>query len=98
MKRVVEYRKLTQEDSVSFSNEASVEVVVSFSYPIRISPDMFMKFDGGLLAHGHHQMRGRVALERIREWSGQQGISVILAQGAALSPQPHVVEEALVVA
>ena len=81
-----EYKKRHQENRLSFSNEATVSVVASFSGPIRLSIADFQEFKGGFQGNGQQNMQGVVNLEKIREWSTQQDISVILAPDAKVTP------------
>lgn len=90
-----EYKKRHQENGLSFSNEATAEVVVSFSHPVSVSIADFEQFKGGFQGNGQQNMQGVVMLEKIREWSQQEGISVILASGAVVTPLVHVEKEAL---
>ena len=90
-----EYKKLHQENFLSFSNEATVEVVVSFSGPILISVADFKEFKGGFQGGDQQSMQGTVKLEKIREWSQQEGVNLILVPGAALEPLASVQKEAL---
>ena len=89
-----EYKKLQQENHLSFSNEATVEVVVSFTGPVLVSIADFEKFKGGFQGNGQQSMQGIVKLEKIREWSRQEGINVILAPGAVVAPLLSVEKEA----
>ncbi len=82
-----EYKKLHQENALSFSNDASVEVMVSFSGSGEVvSVADFEKFKGGFQGNGQQNMQGIVRLEKIREWSQRPGINVILAPGAVVAP------------
>lgn len=90
-----EYKKLHQENQLSFSNEATVEVVVSFTGPVQVSIADFEKFKGGFQGNGQKNLQGVVKLEKIREWSRQEGINVILAPGAVMAPVVSVEKESL---
>jgi homoserine dehydrogenase len=90
-----EYKKLHQDNHLSFSNDATVDVVVSFSGPVKISIADFEKFKGGFQGNGQQSMQGLVKLEKIREWSQQEGINVILAPGALIEPRVAVEKQAL---
>ena len=81
-----EYKKRHQENRLSFSNEATVAVVASFSGPVRLSIADFQEFKGGFQGNGQQNMQGVVNLEKIREWATQQDISVILAPDAKVTP------------
>ncbi len=89
-----EYKKLQQENHLSFSNEATVEVVVSFTGPVLVAIADFEEFKGGFQGNGQQSMQGIVKLEKIREWSRQEGINVILAPGAVVAPLLSVEKEA----
>ncbi len=90
-----EYKKLHQDNHLTFSNDATAEVVVSFSGPVKISIADFEKFKGGFQGNGQQNMQGIVELEKIREWSQQDGINVILAPGASIEPRTPVEKQAL---
>ncbi len=81
-----EYKKLHQENKLSFTNDAVAEVVVSFTNPSQVSVADFEKFIGGYQSSGQQNMQGLVRLEKIREWSSKEGINVILAPGTGLKP------------
>ena len=93
-----EYKKLHQENHLTFSNDATVDVVVSFIGPVLVSIADFEKFKGGFQGNGQQSMQGIVKLEKIREWSQQEGINVILAPGAVVVPLVSVVKEAFIYA
>ncbi len=89
-----EYKKLHQENHLTFSNDATVDVMVSFIGPVLVSIADFEKFKGGFQGNGQQSMQGIVKLEKIREWSQQEGINVILAPGAVVVPLVSVEKEA----
>lgn len=89
-----EYKKLHQENHLTFSNDATVDVMVSFIGPLLVSIADFEKFKGGFQVNGQQSMQGIVKLEKIREWSQQEGINVILAPGAIVVPLVSVEKEA----
>ena len=90
-----EYKKRHQDNPPSFSNEATVSVVVGFSKPFQLSISDFQEFEGGFLGNGQQNMRGVVKLEKIREWSQQADISVILAPEARVKPTVAIEKEIL---
>ncbi len=90
-----EYKKLHQENRLTFSNDASVDVIVSFSGQERVSIADFETFKGGFQGSGQQNMQGIVKLEKIREWSQQEGINVIFAPGAVITPGVPVEKPAL---
>lgn len=78
-----EYKKYTQGDGLPFSNEALVDVVVSFPEGTGISGNDFENFKGGYQGKGHQYLQGTVRLEKLQEWADRDDVSVILA------PQPN---------
>jgi homoserine dehydrogenase len=90
-----EYKKLHQENKLAFSNDATAEVVVSFQEASQVTVADFEKFIGGYQASGRQNMHGLVKLEKIREWSLQDGVNVILASGSELQPFVPLKKEAL---
>lgn len=78
-----EYKKYTQGDGLPFSNEALVDVVVSFPEGTTISNRDFENFKGGYQGKGHQYLQGTVHLEKLQEWADREDVSVILA------PQPN---------
>ena len=90
-----EYKKRRQEDRLSFSNDATAAVVVSFSGLVRLPIADFEEFKGGFQGNGQQNMQGVLKLEKIREWSQRDGISVILAPGAVVTPTTTVEREIL---
>jgi homoserine dehydrogenase len=90
-----EYKKLHQENKLAFSNDATAEVVVSFQEASQVTVADFEKFIGGYQASGRQNMHGLVKLEKIREWSLQDGVNVILASGSELQPFVLLKKEAL---
>jgi len=73
-----EYKKFKQATTHEFSNDAAVEVLVSFRGKSHVSPQDFEEFKGGYHGKGSQYMNGLVTLQKLREWSTQDGISVIL--------------------
>lgn len=90
-----EYKKLHQENRLTFSNEATVEVIVSYTDADAVTVSDFENFKGGFQGNGQQNRQGVVKLEKIREWSQKSGINVILAPGAVLAPLATVQREAL---
>ena len=78
-----EYKKYTQGDGLPFSNEALVDVLVSFPEGTSISSSDFENFKGGYQGKGHQYLQGTVRLEKLQEWADRDDVSVILA------PQPN---------
>jgi homoserine dehydrogenase len=90
-----EYKKLNQENRLVFTNEARTEVIVSFAHAGRVTMTDFETFTGGFQGSNQQSLKGIVTLEKIREWSLKDGISVILVPGAELKPLPLEKKEAL---
>ena len=78
-----EYKKYTQGDGLPFSNEALVDVVVSFREGTLITSSDFENFKGGYQGKGNQYLQGTIRLEKLQEWAGRDDVSVILA------PQPN---------
>ncbi len=93
-----EYKKLHQENRAEFTNDATVEVVVSFPEANQVAIGDFENFNGGFQGNGQQNLQGTVKLEKIREWSQREGINVILAAGAVLTPQIALVKKTAVFA
>jgi len=80
-----EYKKYTQGEGLSFSNEALVDVIVSFPEGGLLSTKDFETFKGGYQGNGHQYLQGTIKIEKLREWSLTENISVILAPQANLT-------------
>ena len=74
-----EYKKFAQGDALPFSNDAYVDVIVSFPDGTLISNRDFESFNGGYQGKGYQYLQGTVSLERLKEWSQWDDVSVILA-------------------
>ncbi len=79
-----EYKKREQ-DHLSFSNDASVDVVVSFAGE-SVKPTDFLVFQGGYKGQGHQFLKGTVTIEKLRQWANDDRVSVILDADAKVSP------------
>jgi homoserine dehydrogenase len=87
-----EYKKLHQPHDLKFSNNLSVDAFVSFNEGTNISIGDFEKLESGYAASGKQYMVGRVKLEKLREWSTQEGIGIMLAPNATFTPEKEVKE------
>lgn len=85
-----EYKKLHQPHDLKFTNRLTVEAFVSFDEGTSISMSDFEQFQSGYASHGKQYMVGKVSLEKLQEWSGWDGVGVILAPNATLTPQKEV--------
>jgi len=81
-----EYKKFTQGEEVVFSQEALVDVIVSFPEGKLISNKDFERFIGGYQGNGYQYLQGSVKLEKLKEWSEWDEVSVILAPQINLAP------------
>lgn len=77
-----EYKKLHQEPVNNFSNDWSLDVFVRFQQTEEISIYDFKNFKSGYAAHGQHYRTGIVNFEKLREWSENENIGIILAPQA----------------
>ncbi|HMJ70610.1 MAG TPA: homoserine dehydrogenase [Cyclobacteriaceae bacterium] len=79
-----EYKKRLQ-DHLSFSNDATVNVIVSFTGE-KVKPTDFLAFSGGYKGNGHQFLRGSASLQKLREWATDPGVSVILDADTKITP------------
>lgn len=82
-----EYKKLHQLHDLKFSNRLTVEAFVSFDEGTPISIGDFEEFESGYASHGRQYMVGKASLEKLSEWSKLNGVGIILAPNATLTPQ-----------
>ncbi len=75
-----EYKKFTQGEGFSFSNDALVDVVISFQDKTSIAASDFENF-GGVYQdnNGHQYITGSITLEKLRALSKRDTVSVILS-------------------
>jgi homoserine dehydrogenase len=74
-----EYKKFTQGEGFEFSNDALVDVVISFHDKTSIAPRDFENFKGGYQGNGHQYMTGSITLEKLQSLAKRDDVSVILA-------------------
>lgn len=74
-----EYKKFTQGDGLPFSNDAQLEVVISFTEKDTVLPADFKNFKGGYQGHGLQYMTGTVSFHQLKELAARQDVSVLLA-------------------
>lgn len=90
-----EYKKHQQESELAFSDNLLVEAFVSFDDQASVAISDFENFEQGYAAHGKQYMVGQVRLEKLKQWSRQPGVGVILAPNSTfVSLDPLVKEEA----
>jgi len=82
-----EYKKLHQLHDLQFSNRLVAEAFVSFEQGTDISMEDFEEFTSGYAANGKQYMVGKVGLETLLKWSNLDGVGIILAPNAKLTPQ-----------
>lgn len=80
-----EYKKSLQENGLTFSNDAQVEVLVSFSAG-QVGHTDFIKVTDGYRNGQTEYIRGLVSFEKISEWFALEGVSVLLAPEAVIQP------------
>jgi homoserine dehydrogenase len=83
-----EYKKRAQ-DRLTYSNQATVDVVVSFSGD-KVKPADFTVFGGGYRGNGLQFLKGSVPLEQIRRWAKDPDVNVILDADARFEPLKEV--------
>jgi len=93
-----EYKKIFQERQILFSNDASVDVIVSFKGENTVTSTDFDQFEGGYRGNGFQFLKGKAKLEKIREWSAHPEVNVILSQGSKIAPSKAIEKEALTLA
>jgi homoserine dehydrogenase len=76
-----EYKKIHQENDLQFTNEATVEVIVSFSGG-QVSQNDFVAVSGGYRNGDKEFIRGGVELEQIAKWANDESVSVLLVPDA----------------
>lgn len=90
-----EYKKISQERQVTFSNDALVEVIVSFKGDDLVTSKEFEKFEGGYRGNGYQFLRGTVKLEKLRTWSTHPEVNVILTPSSRITPAQLTEKKAL---
>jgi homoserine dehydrogenase len=74
-----EYKKYTQGEGFAFSNDALVDVVISFTNRESIQPADFENFKGGYQGNGLQYMTGSITLEKLKSLSKRDDVSVIIS-------------------
>ena len=90
-----EYKKYAQGEGLPFSNEATVDVVVSFPKGSLLSPKDFETFKGGYQGNDYQFMTGTVKLEKLKIWNEWDDVSIILAPELNLNPVEETKKELL---
>jgi homoserine dehydrogenase len=77
-----EYKKIHQLPVNNFSQDWSIEVFVRFAHGESVSIQDFENFQSGYAANGQHYMVGQVGVKKLKEWSQNENIGIILAPQA----------------
>ena len=77
-----EYKKFTQGEGFTFSNEAVADVVISFTEKNAVAPADFENFKGGYQGNGLQYMTGSITLQKLKEFNKREEVSVILSPNA----------------
>jgi homoserine dehydrogenase len=77
-----EYKKIHQLPVNNFSEDWSIEVFVRFAQGESVSIQDFENFKSGYAANGQHYMVGQVGVKKLKEWSQNENIGIILAPQA----------------
>lgn len=93
-----EYRKLKQVSLLEHSMEGIIDVTVSCTPEVRISPLEFVHFKGGVRSKNTHRLRGEVRLSTLAEWALREDISIVLPSGAVPTVLAAVAQKNLVAA
>jgi homoserine dehydrogenase len=90
-----EYKKRMQGDRLVFSNDAQVDVVVSFDQKNRLTPADFDVFTGGCQGHGFQNVQGTISLAKLAAWSAQPELSIIMAPASTIRKKQPLERETL---
>lgn len=90
-----EYKKISQERQVVFSNDATVDVIVSFKGENAATSADFAQFEGGYRGNGFQFLKGAATLEKLREWSKHPEVNVILSPTSKITPSVEIEKKAL---
>jgi len=74
-----EYKKYTQGEGFAFSNDALLDVIISFANKESIQPVDFQNFKGGYQGNGLQYMTGSITLEKLKSLSKRDDVSVIIS-------------------
>ena len=74
-----EYKKFTQGEGFSFSNEAYVDLVISFQGESAVTPADFDVYKGMYQRNGYQFMTGSIALTKLKVLADRKDVSVILS-------------------
>ena len=77
-----EYKKVYQLPVNNFSRDWSIDVFVRFARGEPVSIRDFENFQSGYAANGQHYMVGQVEVKKLKEWSQNVNIGIILAPQA----------------
>lgn len=80
------YEKVKHADDQSFFNEGLINVCVSFREGEGVKPADFAEFNGGYQVGEYHSLNGWVSLNKLKNWSDRDGLSIIFNQGTNYKP------------
>ncbi|MGE0588738.1 MAG: homoserine dehydrogenase [Cyclobacteriaceae bacterium] len=80
------YWKVSHADDLSFFVEGLINVCVSFREGDGVKPADFIEFNGGYQAGEYHSLNGWVSLNKLKNWSDREGLSIILNSGTNYKP------------
>jgi len=80
-----EYKKTSQESGIQFSNDAAVDVLVSFNSG-QVSHDDFLSVTDGYRSGDTEYIKGLTSFEQLRTWFDLEGVSVLLTPEAVVKP------------
>jgi homoserine dehydrogenase len=90
-----EYKKKEQ-DHLSFSNNATVDVVVSFAEN-KVKPTDFILSTGGYRGNNGRQfLKGKITVDQLRKWADDENVSVILDADSKITPTEVTEKQAVV--
>jgi homoserine dehydrogenase len=78
-----EYKKIHQLPLNTFSADWSIDVFVRFPHGESVSIGDFKNFKSGYAANGQQYMVGQISFEKLKEWSANENIGIILAPQAS---------------
>lgn len=87
-----EYKKTRQESGIQFTNDASVDVLVSFKSG-QVRHLDFLSVSDGYRSGDTEYIKGLATFEQIRTWFNLEGVSVLLTPEAVVRP---LVQEAII--
>jgi homoserine dehydrogenase len=81
-----EYRKFHQQSNGRYSNDLTVRAMVRFPAEVAIPLHSFLEIDSGYAGAADQYLNGRVHVEKIKAWSEEPRIGLILAPEPDFAP------------